>query len=166
MTDTIEETGDEIATHELRPASSRWTHIALRVTDIDATIDFYRSYTDLELLDRREDDDGYGAWLGHADQKEFPFILVLAQFFPDRDPFAPAPLAKMAPFNHLGIELPTKGDVDAIAARAEADGCLAMPATTMPDPIGYICMLEDPDGNLVEFSYDQGVYETVRERWG
>ena len=27
-------------------------------------------------------------------------------------------------------------------------------------------MLRDPDGNLVEFSYDQGVYEKVREVWG
>lgn len=154
------------ATHELRPTSSRWTHIALRVSDIDATIAFYLEFTDLELLDRREDADGYGAWLGHSDQKEFPFILVLAQFFPDRDPFGSAPLAKMAPFNHVGIELPTKDDVDAIAERARTAGCLAMPPTMMPDPIGYICMLEDPDGNLVEFSFDQGVYETVRAKWG
>ncbi len=166
MSDTIEDTAGPSATHELRPTSSRWTHIALRVKDIDATIGFYERYTDLELLDKRQDDDGFGAWLGHSDQKEFPFILVLAQFFPDKDPFAPAPLAKMAPFNHFGIELPTKDAVDDIAARAEADGCLAMPARTMPDPIGYICMLEDPDGNLVEFSYDQGVYETVRAKWG
>ncbi|MEP1123312.1 MAG: VOC family protein [Ilumatobacter sp.] len=166
MSDTIEDTADQSATHELRPTSSRWTHIALRVKDIDATIAFYQRYTDLELLDKRQDDDGFGAWLGHSDQKEFPFILVLAQFFPDKDPFAPAPLAKMAPFNHFGIELPTKEAVDDIAARAEAAGCLAMPARTMPDPIGYICMLEDPDGNLVEFSYDQGVYETVRAKWG
>ena len=162
----ISEADGSAATHELRPTTARWTHIALRVSDIDATIAFYLDYTDLELLDKREDEDGYGAWLGHSDQKEFPFILVLAQFFPDRDPFAPTPLAKMAPFNHFGIELPTKDAVDAIAARAETDGCLAMPARMMPDPIGYICMLEDPDGNLVEFSFDQGVYETVRARWG
>lgn len=166
MSETTEQTNDGVATHELRPTMSRWTHVALRVSDIDATIAFYQRYTGLELLDKRQDDDGYGAWLGHSDQKEFPFILVLAQFFPDKDPFAPAPLAKMAPFNHFGIELPTKADVDDIAARAEADGCLAMPARMMPDPIGYICMLEDPDGNLVEFSFDQGVYETVRAKWG
>ncbi|WP_040494118.1 VOC family protein [Ilumatobacter nonamiensis] len=165
MSDTVEQ-GSDAAAHELRPTKSRWTHIALRVKDIDTTIDFYERYTDLELLDRREDEDGYGAWLGHSDQKEFPFVLVLAQFFEGRDPFAPAPLAKLAPFNHLGIELPTKAEVDATAARAEAEGCLAMPARMMPDPIGYICMLEDPDGNLVEFSFDQGVYETVREKWG
>ena len=57
-------------------------------------------------------------------------------------------------------------EVDEIAARGEAAGCLGMPPTLMPPPIGYICMLTDPDGNTVEFSWDQGVYATVQERWG
>jgi len=154
------------ALHELRPTAARWTHVALRVADIDASIEFYTSHTPLELLDRRADDDGYGAWLGHSDQSDHPFLLVIAQFFPDRDPFAPHPIAKLAPFNHIGIELPTREAVDEMAARAEASGYLAMPATQMPVPIGYICMLNDPDGNLIEFSYDQGVYEKAREVWG
>ena len=154
------------ASHEGRPRTPRWTHVALRVSDVDASIDWYRRYTTLELLDRREDADGCGAWLAHRDAGEHPFVLVLAQFFEGRDPFAPEPLAKLAPFNHFGIELPTRADVDDIAARGAADGCLAMAAKQMPDPIGYICMLEDPDGNLVEFSFDQGVYEKFREVWG
>ncbi len=66
----------------------------------------------------------------------------------------------------MGIEMPDREGVDEVARRAEAAGCLGMPATQMPDPIGYICMLRDPDGNMVEFSYDQGVYEKVREVWG
>jgi len=152
--------------NDLRPTSSRWTHVALRVSDIEATIAWYQRFTALELLDKREDDDGYGAWLGHSETGEFPFVLVLAQFFEGHDPFAATPLAKMAPFNHIGIELPEKSDVDDIAERAAVDGCLAMPAQQMPDPIGYICMLEDPDGNLIEFSFDQGVYAKVREVWG
>jgi catechol 2,3-dioxygenase-like lactoylglutathione lyase family enzyme len=153
------------ARHELRPTTPRWTHIALRVADIDESIAWYTDYTPLRLLEKRSDDDGFGAWLGHPDSAENPFILVMAQFFPDKDPF-PLPLAKLAPFNHIGIEMPARDDVDEIAARADADGCLAMPATVMPDPIGYICMLHDPDGNLIEFSYDQGVYEKAREVWG
>ncbi|MEM9516531.1 MAG: VOC family protein [Actinomycetota bacterium] len=152
--------------HELRPTTPRWTHIALRVADIDKSIEFYTEYTALELLDKREDADGYGAWLGHSETGDHPFILVLAQFFPDRDPFAPAPIAKLAPFNHIGIEMPERADIDDLAARAAEGGCLAMPATEMPPPIGYICMLNDPDGNLVEFSHDQGVYEKAREVWG
>jgi len=158
-------TGTDAAQHSLRPTSSRWTHIALRVKDIDATIEWYTSYTDLELLDRRTDDDGHGAWLGHPDP-DSPFILVMAEFFPDRDPFAPAPIASLGVFNHIGIELPTKEAVDEVAARAAEAGCLGMPAKWMPDPIGYICMLTDPDGNWVEFSFDQGVYETARKVWG
>mgnify|MGYP002134652973 CR=1 FL=1 len=33
-------------------------------------------------------------------------------------------------------------------------------------PIGYLCAARDPDGNVVEFSYDQGVYAAVNEVWG
>jgi catechol 2,3-dioxygenase-like lactoylglutathione lyase family enzyme len=135
------------AVHELRPNGPRWTHLALRVADIDESIAWYTDFTPLELLVKREDSDGYGAWLGHPDNADRPFILVMAQFFPGHDPFAPTPLAKLAPFNHIA-------------------GCLAMPATEMGAPIGYICMLNDPDGNLIEFSYDQGVYEKAREVWG
>lgn len=36
----------------------------------------------------------------------------------------------------------------------------------MPGPVGYICALTDPDGNVVEFSYGQKVFTSVREKWG
>ena len=153
-------------TYSLHPSEPRWTHIALRVSDIDATIAWYEQYTPLVLIDRREDDQGYGAWLGMPGETNNPFILVLAQFFPDKDPFAAAPKATLAPFAHLGIELPNKDDVDEVARKGEAGGCLGMPPTMMPQPIGYICMLKDPDGNTIEFSWDQGVYATLAEKWG
>ena len=66
------------------PSEMRWTHIALPCADIDKTIDWYTRFTTLELLDRREDADGQGAWLGHPDQGDKPFILVLVSFI--RDP--------------------------------------------------------------------------------
>ncbi len=158
-----EHTADVNAEH---PPSPRWTHIALRVHDIDASIAWYTEFTPMELLDRREDADGYGAWLGQPDSPDKPFLLVLAQFLPDRDPFKGTPNAILAPFAHLGVELTSHDAVDEIAARGGAAGCLGMPPTEMPPPIGYICMLRDPDGNMVEFSYDQGVYAKAREVWG
>ncbi len=154
---------DPAPVYDVRPPAPRWTHVALRVTDIDATIDWYTTYTPMDLLDRREDESGYGAWLGHGDSPDSPFILVLAQFFPETDPFKDAPIAKLAPFAHLGIELTSREEVEAAAARGEADGWLRMPPTDMPPPIGYICMLADPDGNMVEFSHDQGVYAHARK---
>ena len=106
---------------------------------------------------------GYGAWLGHDDIPDSPFLLVVAQFFPETDPFKDSPMAKLGPFAHLGIEVTSRAEVDAIAEKAEAAGSLAMPPTEMPPPIGYICMVTDPDGNTLEFSYDQGVYAKARE---
>ncbi len=153
-------------THSIRPSEPRWTHVALRVGDIDASIDWYQRMTPLQLLDRRSDEYGHGAWLGQPDSPDKPFILVLAQFFPQTDPYRGSPLETLAPFAHLGIELPERADVDEMARRGEADGSLAMAAMDLPPPVGYICMLRDPDGNLVEFSHDQGVYAKAREVWG
>jgi catechol 2,3-dioxygenase-like lactoylglutathione lyase family enzyme len=152
-------------TYQLHPSEARWTHVALRVADIQRTIEFYTSMTPLTLIDQREDDMGYGAWLGMPGETNNPFILVIAQFFPETDPFKDAPNAVLAPFAHLGIEMAEQSHVDDIAERARENGCLAMPPTLMPPPIGYICMLRDPDGNMVEFSWDQGVWSTLRERW-
>jgi len=142
---------------------ARWTHIALPATDIDKTIAWYEEFTPLRLLDRREDADGYGAWLGHPDMVDTPFILVLVSFFKDQNgPLQPI----MSPFAHIGIEVTSREEVEELARRGEAAGCLAWPPTDMPPPIGYICALKDPDGNMIEFSFDQGVYAKVQEVWG
>lgn len=146
-----------------RPSGVRWTHIALPATNIDRSIEWYETFTPLRLLDRREDADGYGAWLGHPDGGDKPFILVLVSFLRDQHK-GQQPI--MAPFAHIGIEMPTMQDVDAVAERGRETGCLVWEPQWMPDPIGYICALTDPDGNMIEFSYDQGVYEKAQEVWG
>ena len=137
--------------------------MALPCHDIDASIAWYEEFTPLELLDKREDAMGYGAWLGDPDSVDHPFILVLAHFFSDADK---GPQPHLAPFAHIGIELTSREEVDAVAAKGEAAGCLDWPAQDMPPPIGYICALKDPDGNLIEFSHNQGVYAKAREVWG
>ena len=76
------------AAYSIHPAEPRWTHVALRVGDMDASIAWYLEMTPLELLDRREDEFGDGAWLGQPDAADRPFVLVLAQFFPGSDPYA------------------------------------------------------------------------------
>lgn len=145
------------------PSIARLTHVALPCCDIDASIAWYEKFTPLRLLNRREDADGYGAWLGQPDMVDKPFIIVLVSFFSDQ-PNGPQPT--LAPFAHLGIEMPTRDDVDEIAARGREAGCLSWEPQELPTPVGYVCALTDPDGNVVEFSFDQGVFEKVRELWG
>lgn len=152
--------------HSVGPRKSTWTHIALCVKDIDASIAWYERHTHLKLLQSGEDKDGKNAWLGDDTQADSPFVLVLGQFYEGHDPFAPAPHPPMGPFAHIGIELPTKEAVDEMAARGKEEGCLAFGPMQMPKQIGYICFLKDPDGNTVEYSFDQGVYEKARDVWG
>lgn len=144
------------------PPTPRWTHVALPVGDLDRSIAFYAEFTPLVVLERFSDSAGRSAWLCHDDAVEYPFVLVLVEFSADSGALQPV----LAPFAHLGIEVPQRGDVDEIAAHAQAAGCLRSAPRQLPPPVGYICMLSDPDGNIVEVSHDQGVYAAFAEHFG
>jgi catechol 2,3-dioxygenase-like lactoylglutathione lyase family enzyme len=148
------------------PGRPRWTHLALRVDDVERSAAWYERYTHLRVLQRSSDDFGRGVWLADPLDAAAPFVLVLSEFHEGVDPFGGAPDSILGPFAHIGIELSTRAAVDAVAALAEREGVLSLRPTQMPAPIGYICFVEDPDGNTVEFSFGQGTYETVRREWG
>lgn len=145
------------------PSAPRWTHIALPVQDIEASVQWYGNFTPLQLLDKRSDHMGHAVWLGHEDQSDKPFILVLVQQFADE---GKGPMGVLKPFAHLGIEVPQRNQVDEIAAKAAEDGCLWWEPRDMPEPVGYICALHDPDGNVIEISHNQGVYDKAKQVWG
>jgi lactoylglutathione lyase len=142
--------------------SPRWTHVALPSLDIDKTVAWYKEYTPLVELAWFEDETGRTAWLSHEGQADPPFVLVLVMFHEDAGKAQP----QLAPFAHIGIEVPTRAEVDEIAARADAAGCLAMPPQDIPYPVGYVCMIADPDGNRIEISHGQLVYQKATELWG
>jgi catechol 2,3-dioxygenase-like lactoylglutathione lyase family enzyme len=141
---------------------ARWTHIALPTGDLDAAIAFYTSMTPLVVVERFADDDGESAWLSNDKQVDTPMVLVLVSFNKDKG----GRLGLLHPFAHIGIEVPHREDVDAIAEKAREAGNLHWEPRQMPDPVGYICALKDPDGNVVEISHDQKVFASVRSRWG
>ncbi|MGF7237617.1 MAG: VOC family protein [Frankia sp.] len=142
--------------------SARWTHVALPCGDLDTSIEFYKALTPLVVVERFADADGESAWLSNPGQVETPFVLVLVCFNPSRG----GQLGLLTPFAHIGIEVPERSDVDAVAERARELGCLHWEPRQMPDPVGYICALKDPDGNVIEISYDQRVFDSVRRLWG
>jgi catechol 2,3-dioxygenase-like lactoylglutathione lyase family enzyme len=148
----------------------RWTHVAIPVSDLDRSIEFYTTLTPLVVVARNEDESGRGAWLSNDKQVETPFVLVLSQLFPDVaeafDIEPGRPTRTLGPFAHLGIELPKKADVDAVAEQARQMGVLEWEPRQMVEHIGYICAARDPDGNVIEFSWNQKVYARIQELWG
>ncbi|WFE29944.1 VOC family protein [Solwaraspora sp. WMMD791] len=140
---------------------ARWTHVALPTGDLDKAISFYTSLTPLVVVERFADADGESVWLSNDKQVETPFVLVLVSFNKDKG----GQLGLLHPFAHIGIEVPNRSDVDEIAERARELGCLHWEPRQMPPPVGYICALKDPDGNVIEISHDQQVFDTVRRLW-
>jgi lactoylglutathione lyase len=148
----------------------RWTHVAIPVSDLEKSIEFYTTITPLVVVQRNQDVNGNGAWLSNDKQVEDPFVLVIAEFIPEvAANFGIEPGKKvttLAPFAHIGIELPNREDVDAVADRARAVGALQWEPRDMPAHIGYICAVNDPDGNVIEFSHNQKVYSAIKHLWG
>lgn len=125
-----------------------FTHLALHVRDLDACVAFYREFCGLSVVHERSGSDGGAVvWLAEPG-RERELIFVLLPGGPGRDQAA-------NDFSHLGFALASRAAVDAVAARAEAAGCLAWAPRREPYPVGYYCGLKDPDGNFVEFSYGQ-----------
>jgi catechol 2,3-dioxygenase-like lactoylglutathione lyase family enzyme len=135
------------------------------VRSLEDSIAWYGRYTPLRVLHRMADEYGVGAWL--ADPADaVPFVLVLSEFAPETDPFGYAPHTVLGPYAHLGFELESREAVEEVAARAAAEGILTYPCSLMPPPIGFICFVEDPDGNTIQFACDQGIYSIWFEEWG
>jgi catechol 2,3-dioxygenase-like lactoylglutathione lyase family enzyme len=129
-----------------------FTHLALTCADLDASLAWYAEHTPLRPIHQRDDDPYRVAWLADPGTGPSPFVIVLIGTGVGGEAPPPSPLGPLA---HLGIELDTRAEVDAVAERGRAAGCLAWEAHELPPPVGYICALSDPDGNVVEYSFGQ-----------
>ena len=131
-----------------------WTHLALRCSNLDRSIEFYIRWCGLQVVHRREDPspDGHGAmrvaWLSRVQEGSRPeFWMVLLEV-------RKAPGATSL-FDHLGFALGARAEVDALAERARSEGILHWPPSDNGPVVGYLCGIKDPDGNVVEFSVGQ-----------
>lgn len=125
------------------------THIALHVSDIEASVAFYADYCTMHITHDRSDAQAGNrvVWMAEPGREQ-KMIFVFISGGPtrpvlDRD------------FAHVGFALESREAVDAIAARGEAAGILSWSARQEDYPVGYYCGLSDPDGQVVEFSYGQ-----------
>lgn len=125
------------------------THVALGVGELGRTIAFYEKYAKLHVVHDRHDGDTRVVWL--SERTESPvFVIVL---------FEISLPAKRQPssLQHFGFAVASRAEVDEVAAQAKRDGVLAMEPTYAGPVVGYFCIVGDPDGNQVEFSYGQPI---------
>lgn len=122
------------------------THVALQVRDIEKSIAFYARYAGLKVVHDRTDDIRV-VWLGWGeDPPRFAFVLLHKPYDQNRQP----------EWQHIGLAVDSRAEVDAIYARAAADGVpTPWPPKDAGPIVGYYCGLADPDGNLIEFSHGQ-----------
>lgn len=123
------------------------THLALHVKDLSACIDFYARYCAMHVAHDRDSHGHRVVWLAEKG-RERDFILVLIPGGPGRD-------QEDMDYSHIGFAVESREAVDAVAAKARADGILIWEPVDEPYPVGYYCGVRDPDGNFVEFSYGQ-----------
>ncbi|MEE8312481.1 MAG: VOC family protein [Candidatus Binatia bacterium] len=125
------------------------THIAIHARDVDRSVEFYTRYADLVEVHRRKDDTTTVVWLGEPGH-EREFVIVLLGM-PHRDAVHPSPIA------HIGYAVDSRETVDRIGALADAAGILLEQPRNAGPIVGYFCIIEDPDGNWIEFSHGQSL---------
>lgn len=121
-------------------------HIALMVKDAEKSALFYQHYCGMEVIHSRKNGDINVRWVQLPGQKD-GFMLVLLESLAQ----IPEESGRM---DHIGIYVKSRKDVDSLAARAKKEGLLIEEAHDGGPIIGYYCMIQDPDGNQVEFSAD------------
>jgi catechol 2,3-dioxygenase-like lactoylglutathione lyase family enzyme len=125
----------------------RWTHIAITVSDLDRSIDFYRSACGLEVVRDRRLEGGSTVWMGYergaGELPDYVLVLLLGEVTSRLD--------------HFGFQCDTREEVDAIARVGQRRGILAHPPTDAGGTVGYFAMLSDPDGHTVEFTFGQPI---------
>lgn len=128
------------------------THVALPVTDIDKSIDFYAAYAGMQVVHRRIDA-GTGIAVAWLCDHTRPFVIVLIQ--------TSSAHPVLSPLAHLGVGCRSRELMDSLCEKARQEGFLLQEPKDSGYPIGYWAFLRDPDGHTLELSYGQEIGLTV-----
>jgi catechol 2,3-dioxygenase-like lactoylglutathione lyase family enzyme len=128
------------------------THIALPVSKIDQSVEFYATYAEMQVIHRRIDAEAGVAVVWLTDRSR-PFVIVLIQ--------TQSVHPVLSPMAHLGVGCKSRAAMNALCDRARQTGILLQEPKDSGYPVGYWAFLRDPDGHTLELSYGQEIGLTV-----
>jgi len=124
---------------------TRWTHITINCSDLDASVDFYTSVCGLSIVRDRRLEGRHNVWLAPPTEAGVDpvFVLVIVEG------------EVKALLDHFGFQCDSREEVDRIADQARSLNILVEPPVDVGGIVGYFTMVRDPDGHIVEFTYGQ-----------
>lgn len=133
------------------------THVALHVKDVFASRDFYQNQAGMRVISERADANGGQPvmWLASPGYEDM-FVVVLI----------PGGLCRDEPENrgdigHLGVSVASRRDVEDVADYGRKNGVLYREFRKRASLQDDMCMVKDPDGNVVEFTFNAPRTEKV-----
>ena len=117
-------------------------HVALKVADIERSLQFYRDTMGFAEMMRLNRDDG-ALWLIYLRITDTQFL----ELFPNGEGER-APGSGRTAINHFCLEC---ADLEATAAAIRAVGITLTVEPKLAIDRNYQCWIEDPDGNRIEF---------------
>ncbi|OKH36022.1 bleomycin resistance protein [[Phormidium ambiguum] IAM M-71] len=130
------------------------THIALPVSNIEKSIEFYETYAQMQVVHRRIDANA-GVAVAWLSDNTRPFVIVLIQ--------TQSVQPILSPFAHLGVGCKSREAMDILCDKARQEGILVEEPKDSGYPVGYWAFLRDPDGHTLELSYGQEIGLTVEK---
>lgn len=129
-----------------------FTHVALPVSDLDASLVFYERYAAMTVVHRRTGHHGEGvAWISDLTR---PFVVVLIET---------AVTHTLGGWSHLGVGLASRAEVDGHLDAARAEGREVSGPHDDGPPVGYWGIIADPDGHHLEVAFGQEVRLAVSD---
>ena len=129
------------------------THVALGVSNLDASLEFYERFAAMQVVHRRTDHETGNsvAWISDLTR---PFVVVLIET-------AKVDAHLGGTFGHIGVGVETREAVDRLLTQARREGRGVFGPLDSGPPVGYWGYIVDPDGHNLELSYGQEVGFTV-----
>jgi catechol 2,3-dioxygenase-like lactoylglutathione lyase family enzyme len=128
------------------------THVALPVSNMDASLAFYARFAHMQVVHRRTDR-ATGSDVVWISDRTRPFVIVLIHAARVEHP--------LLPLAHLGVACASREEIDRLCDQARTEGCLRYGPVDEGDPVGYLALLADPDGHTLEIAFGQAVEHVV-----